>query len=49
MGMRNFDTQILNLLKIEKMVVVGSGIGNEFFTPILPYSHTPILPYLCYD
>jgi hypothetical protein len=23
--------------------VVGSGIGNEFFSPTLPYPHTPIL------
>jgi hypothetical protein len=40
-GTRTF--KLINLINNIKMRVVSSEFGNEFFTPILPYSHTPIL------
>jgi len=43
MGVRNFDTKLIRLIKNIIMRVVCSGFGSEFFISILPYSHTPIL------
>jgi hypothetical protein len=35
--------KLIKLIKNIKMRVVSLGFENDFFTPILPYSHTPIL------
>ena len=35
--------KLIKSIKNNKMWVGNSGYGIEFFTPIPPYSHTPIL------
>ena len=42
MGVWECETQTLNLFNFKNIKIrfVGSRLGDEFFIPILPYSHT---------
>jgi hypothetical protein len=43
MGVGTRALKLFNRFKNIKMIDVSPGIENEFFSLILPYSHTPIL------